>query len=60
MIIDKKPEPIKAVKVHFLHKITKKMGYTMGMWDGERWRIYSPEGFYPVPQHLEVLGWEEK
>lgn len=60
MIVNKKPEQNKAVKVHFLHKITKKMASSFGMWDGDSWKIQTPFGYLPVPQHLEVLGWEEK
>lgn len=60
MIINKKPEPNKDVKVHVLHKLTKKMAAGIGMWDGESWKLHTPLGYAPVPITLEVLGWEEK
>ena len=61
MIIDRKPEPYKDVKVHVLNKLTKKMAAGIGMWDGESWKLLTQIGWYaPMPISLEVLGWEEK
>ena len=60
MIIDRKPEPYKDVKVHVLNKLTKKMAAGIGMWDGESWKLHTPLGYASVPITLEVLGWEEK
>ena len=61
MIADRKPEPYKDVKIHVLHKLTKKMAAGIGMWDGESWKLLTQIGWYaPVPISLEVLGWEEK
>lgn len=60
MIVNEKPEPNKAVKVYFLHKMTKQLAPNMGKWDGESWRILTLFGYAPVPISLEVFGWEEK
>ena len=60
MIIDRKPEPNKDVKVYFLLKVRKLIKSGVGMWDGESWKISTPLGYTPVPIVLEVLGWEEK
>jgi len=60
MIIDRKPELNKDVKIYVLHKITKKMSAGIGMWDGESWKLHTPLGYASVPITLEVLGWEEK
>lgn len=60
MIIDRKPEPNKDVKIHVLHKITKKMSAGIAFWDGKSWKLHAALGPAPVPKSFEVLGWEEK
>ena len=60
MIIDRKPEPYKDVKVHVLHKLTKKMSAGIAFWDGESWKLHASIWSAPMPIWFEVLGWEEK
>lgn len=60
MIIDRKPEPNKEVKVLVLQKTTQKVASCIGLWDGESWKVHTPLGDAPMPISLEVLGWEEK
>lgn len=60
MIVDRKPEPNKDVKVHVMQKTTKKIAACIGKWNGESWEVHTPLGYAPMPISLEVLGWEEK
>lgn len=59
MDINDKPEVGRIVKVYFFHKVTKVLVRHYGKWNGEMWLMKTPLGFCPVPQHLEVVGWEE-